>query len=205
MFWLALFILFAAVAIMALFAATKMFPEVEVTEEEKAEVKAANSRGYYGDGYVTKNAANRHARQSASAAAVFCVDVCLLLVVIMVISVFSVNTDQNADHNKYERLGKDREVALDYQADVKDNIKATLARYPDYEKMIVDGVNPQIILSWPELKSDKNLRDQFAALNSTQQKVASIDRQRNKVVNSMQNRQSSWWNLTFLIANKQGG
>lgn len=108
-------------------------------------------------------------------------------------------SDQIDDQNTLIELEEQRGQLKTYEADVEENIRESLAKYPPLEGKIIKDIDPVILVNYPDLKSSKTITEQFKALQSVDKKLLDNKNKQFRIEKDIRNRDQNpvWWGMVW--------
>jgi len=103
----------------------------------------------------------------------------------------SMANDQTSDLNETVQLKHDREILVTRTQTVEKVVVKELRKYPDIEKDILENITPEILFSYPELKSSKTIMQAAKELKDSQDEVYLLDQDLNEIYKTILDRENS--------------
>jgi len=121
------------------------------------------------------------------------------IIVALIIGIISLNGAASASRPDWNKTCNDRTVLVQRRDDLTALIRAELDSYQDFETGIIDSINPQILLSYPQITSNKVLLDKVNALIEINDTIYQLQLEQNTIIKDDENRNNGFWIPAYLV------
>ncbi len=123
---------------------------------------------------------------------VLAVIACIIFLIVGVINLDNFSR-QIGDFTTLKALDKKITLYSDRRDNLTNIVRTELSKYPEYEKTIMGNINPQILLSFPQLKSNETMLATVKQILELQDKVYDLQKELIEIQQGIYYREISPW------------